>query len=533
MANYLQNVIDAPVPQSEPLDDRMAQNDAGGYAYPITDEVRMHRFLIMGSEGGSHYQSERTMTLENAEATKRHLAQAGKDAVDHLVQVSLERRAPRVSPILFAMAIAASSDNPETRKYALEMLSKVAATASHLEEFAGYVDSMRGWGRSLRSAVGRWYTERTPEEVAFQAVKYRTRTGWSHRDLLRKVHPDTERDSDLWHVFEWITQGTVPPERESLRIIHSFLEAQAETDPKRMAELVTREDLPREAVPPGMLGHDEVWAALGHRMPPLAFVRNLPALTSHNAIRPMEAGWAVEKIEAMRSILREDGSVRPAPVHPMNILLAMMVYRMGRSIDGKSRWTPVSQVSTALDGAFDRSFSAAPETGQRIYLAVDTSGSMDHFVVGKIRNLTARMAAAAVTMAIARREPNHVIRMFDTEPREIHVTATDSLRDVMERTGALPSGGTDLAQPILDATKNRIPVDCFVIATDGQTWAGGIHPAEALRQYRRKMGIPAKAVQLNFCANSYTVMDPEDAGTLDLPGFDAALPQILHDFMVT
>ena len=87
----------------------------------------------------------------------------------------------------------------------------------------------------------------------------------------------------------------------------------------------------------------------------------------------MEAQWTVERINRMRS--GEDG--RPAPIHPMNILTAMMVYRMGRSIDGKSMWTPVPQVSAALDQAFDRSFSAAPKTGRRVYLAIDVSGSMD------------------------------------------------------------------------------------------------------------------------------------------------------------
>lgn len=532
MSTYLQRVLDTPAPQSEPLDDRMVPNNAGGYAYPVDDKVRTHRFLIIGSEDGSYYQKERELTLENAQAVKRYIKEAGVAAVEHIVDVAAQRRAPRVSPGLFALAIAASADEDETRKAALDALPIVAATGSHLEEFAGYVNSMRSWGRGLRNAVSRWYSERGAKEVAFQAVKYRTRHGWSHRDILRSAHPEVEKDSDLWHINEWITHGTVPPERENLAMIHTFIRAQEETDPNRMAELIRAERLPREGVPLPMLQHDQVWAALADDMPPLAFVRNLPALTSHHVIRPMEAQWAVERIQKMRAGVHADGTRRPAPVHPMNLLTAMMVYRMGHSVDGKGSWTPVPQISEALDEAFDQSFSAAPSTGQRIYLSVDTSGSMTWNTLGKIRNLTARMAAAAVSMAIARREPNHIIRMFDTKMIDLHVTARDSLRDVMERTEALGGGGTDLAQPILNATENNIPVDCFVIATDGELWAGDIHPAEALRKYRQKTGIPAKAVQLAFVSNRTTIMDPEDAGTLDLAGFDAAIPTILHDFMV-
>ena len=94
-----------------------------------------------------------------------------------------------------------------------------------------------------------------------------------------------------------------------------------------------------------MLKHDRIWKALPPQMPPLAFVRNLPALTAHGVIRPMAAGWAVERISRLRARTTRDGRQLPVPVHPFNILLAMMVYRMGRSIDGASKWNPVPQVS--------------------------------------------------------------------------------------------------------------------------------------------------------------------------------------------
>ena len=45
----------------------------------------------------------------------------------------------------------------------------------------------------------------------------------------------------------------------------------------------------------------------------------------------------------------------------------------------------------------------------------------------------------------------------------------------------LPFGGTDCALPMLYATRKRLPVDAFVVMTDNETWAGNIHPVEALR----------------------------------------------------
>ena len=136
-------------------------------------------------------------------------------------------------------------------------------------------------------------------------------------------------------------------------------------------------------------------------------------------------------------------------------------------------------------------------------------------------------------MAIARREPNHFTAAFSNQMEEFNVTARDSLQDVMNRIGRMRAGATDMSLPMLHAMEQRIPVDCFVIATDGETYAGQVHPAEALRQYRQKTGIAAKAVQLAFVANHHSIMDPDDAGTLDIPGFDAAIPAILHDFLLS
>ena len=70
------------------------------------------------------------------------------------------------------------------------------------------------------------------------------------------------------------------------------------------------------------------------------------------------------------------------------------------------------QVVDALDQAFERSFDSAPQTNQRFYLGIDVSGSMGSGEVAGVPGLTPRMAAAAMTMAIARREPNYYIAGF-------------------------------------------------------------------------------------------------------------------------
>jgi 60 kDa SS-A/Ro ribonucleoprotein len=73
-------------------------------------------------------------------------------------------------------------------------------------------------------------------------------------------------------------------------------------------------------------------------------------------------------------------------------------------------------------------------------------------------------------------------------------------------------------------------VDTFVVYTDNETWAGNIHPAQALRAYRERMGIAAKLVVVAMVSNGFTIADPDDAGMLDVVGFDTATPQVISDF---
>lgn len=91
-------------------------------------------------------------------------------------------------------------------------------------------------------------------------------------------------------------------------------------------------------------------------------------------------------------------------------------------------------------------------------------------------------------------------------------------------------GGTDCALPMLYAAARKLEVDVFHIYTDNETWAGGIHPFQALRQYREQTGIPAKLVIVAMTSTGFSIADPNDAGMLDVAGFDSAAPAVIADF---
>uniref|UniRef100_A0A914W0A8 VWFA domain-containing protein n=1 Tax=Plectus sambesii TaxID=2011161 RepID=A0A914W0A8_9BILA len=75
--------------------------------------------------------------------------------------------------------------------------------------------------------------------------------------------------------------------------------------------------------------------------------------------------------------------------------------------------------------------------------------------------------------------------------------------------------------------------DVFIVITDSETYFGDIHPSEALKKYRTMMDVKdARLIVMGMVANEFTIADPTDPGMLDVVGFDAAVPQIIHDFVL-
>ena len=113
-------------PQSQPIPGTaQVRNDNAGYVWAVDDWARLDRFLILGSEGGTFYATERKLTRESAAAVLRCIAADGARVVERIVAVSEAGRAPKNDPAIFALALAASQGNDETRRAALVALPRV------------------------------------------------------------------------------------------------------------------------------------------------------------------------------------------------------------------------------------------------------------------------------------------------------------------------------------------------------------------------------------------------------------------------
>lgn len=163
-------------PQNKPMKPDQVQNNAGGYAWQVNDWTMLDRFLLLGTEKATYYQDEQTLTIEAAEATLRCIKENAKAVVDRVVEISHSGRASKNDPALFVLSLCASlPESIEDKTYALDHLNLVARTGTHLFTFIEYVQTYRGWGRSLRHYIGEWYLSKDINSLAYQLIKYRSR----------------------------------------------------------------------------------------------------------------------------------------------------------------------------------------------------------------------------------------------------------------------------------------------------------------------------------------------------------------------
>ncbi len=167
--------------------------------------------------------------------------------------------------------------------------------------------------------------------------------------------------------------------------------------------------------------------------------------------------------------------------------------------------------------------------------------------------LTCREASVALALVTAATEPRTLITGFtagsnsrgsriagsyptrwgvgyDTAITPLSISPRQRLDDAVRTVAGLPFGGTDCALPMIWAQQTGQQIDTFLIVTDNETWAGSVHPHQALEQYRQATGINARLAVAAMTSTEFSIADPDDPGSLDVSGFDSAVPTLLADF---
>jgi 60 kDa SS-A/Ro ribonucleoprotein len=533
------NLISETVPQSQPLNERQVKNNAGGFVFQIDRWKRLERFLILGSDSSTYYQKAVDLTRENAKCVTDCYNEDAHQTVALIVEVSVEARAPKNDAAIFALAMGAAHEDVKVRQIALPQLQQVCRTSTHLFQFVKAAKALgRGWGRSMKTAVAKWYNDKSVNDVAYQVIKYREREGYTHKRLMQTAHPNPGKDEVRIGLYKYLWNKPFLDSQLPKIIVAHEAAMHKDCTKKRRIELIKDHNLPWEALPTECNADPDYWEAMLPKIGLTALIRNLGNMSRIGLIKPLSAA---EKLICDR--FKDDMDLRKSKLHPFTILQAMSTYSSGKGFRGSNHWNVSMPIVSALDKAFYKSFKNVVPTGKRHLIALDVSGSMSSPFGGG--SLSCCQATAALAMLSVSIEPQtHVVGFFGgpgsyyNRPARGDIAGINPLRildgmslnDAMHEALKNNFGSTDCALPMLYALEKKLEVDVFTIMTDNETWAGNIHPMEALRSYRKKTSIPAKLIVVGMTSTGFSIADPADGNALDVAGFDSSAPMVMADF---
>lgn len=519
MDNYKKYLGSTPQTSKMPGKNQV-KNNAGGYVFKTDDMTVLKRFLCLGTTGGTYYVGERDLTIKNMDIIVNLLNFDYKAILDTAAEYSKYGRIVKNETAILVLALGMSNDKEEVREYAASKFNEIIRIPTHLFTFMNYIKQLRGTGRLVRNTISKWYLDKPEDKLVYHILKYQNRAGWSHLDVLRLAHakPKTEFQNSL---FGWLAGKRVPPKHE---LIEAFMALREEKlSPNKVVKIIKKYGVTWEFVPTLFLGFPEVWKALLPNLPMTALVRNLGRMSSSGALRPL-----TEETNMVVSKLTDPNIVKRSMIHPIQAAIAAKTYSKGAGVRGHLTWTVNTAIKDALNELTMLSFDNVKPTGKRYLLGLDVSNSMSSYTCADV--LTAAEASAVMALATVKAEKNVHAVAFSHELVNFPLSKTDSISNVLRHMRDIPYGRTDCALPMIYATENKIPVDVFVIYTDNETYYGKIHPAEALKVYRRKMGINAKLVVVGMVATNFSIADPADPYQLDIAGFDSSTPKAISEF---
>jgi len=560
--------------QTEQAREDQILNSAGGFSFEVSPWDKLNRFLILGSEKGSYYVSEKEQTIHNYDNIKNLLPIDYKKVIDTIIDISQNGRAPKNNNAVFALAVCSVFGSKEAKEMANKAMPLVCRFSTDLFSWVNTVNELKEGKKSkgLQRSIGRWYNSKDASFVAYQICKYPGRTvdnkRWTHADLLKIAYilpkntsnNDKSRtassseheiafkyaihgvfsDEDIKTTNELIEQGKkkwfgltkkdLEPLKEikSLEYIWAHEQAKNSTDKKEIISLIKKYKLTTESIPTDFLKEKDVLSALLQNMPMTAMLRKLGQYTAKEVLKPLskETSLVIDK-------LSDKEFLKKSRIHPMTLFICWKIYQSGCGEKGSYSWDPIPAILSALENAFYLSFDNCEKIDKNIFIGVDVSPSMFGSKCAGNDNVSAAEAAAVISMVIMRSCKNYQICAFQHKIVDMKLTSTMSFNEVINKMEKFSNGwgGTDCSAPILQAINQNVDVDTFITLTDNETWHGTIHPFEALKKYRSKCNSHAKIAYLSFTSNNFSLADKEDKGCIDIVGLDSHIPQILSDFI--
>lgn len=484
-------------------------NDAGGKAYKMEDRLALAQIASTGCLNGTYYKDEQTQLDEVT-------AIAGRLPGDFLAKVAIyarEKGAMKDMPALLLAVLAGRGDITNLKL----AFARCMDNGRMVRNFVQMVRSGKFGRSSLGSApkklVQNWLNERDSRKLFGDSVG----NDPSMADVIKMVHPSpvTPEKAALYAymIDKDYKKKDLP---QIVKDFESFKAGKTEEVPNVPHQMLTALPLT-----------DKQWKGIAENGGWHFLRMNLNTFVRHNVFSNQKM------VQFVANKLADKDEIRKSKAFPYQLLMAYL------ATDN----TVPNEVRNALQDAVETATENVPAIDGKVYIMVDTSGSMQSPVTGNRGSATTNMrcvdVAALIAASIMRKNPNAEVLPFDTTVHKHNLNPRDSIMTNAQKLASYGGGGTNCAIALADLNARKAKGDLIIYVSDNESWVtkeqhhyygryAGTDTAKEFAEFKTR-NPKAKMVCIDLTPNG-TAQAQEDKSIMNIGGFSDSVFEVINNF---
>lgn len=483
-------------------------NNAGGVAYKMDDKLALAQMVATGCFNGTFYQTAE----EQINALTALAAKLPGDFVAKAAIYARERGYMKDSPAVLCAVLAGRGDIVNLKA----AFARCMDNGRMVRNFVQMVRSGKFGRASLGSApkklVQKWLNERKHNRLFADSVG----NDPSLADVIKMVHP-TPADKEQAALFAYIIGKDYKAKDlpECVKDFEKFKAGKSDEVPDVPHQMLTSLTLT-----------DEQWKGIAKKGG-WHFVRmNLNTFVRHNVFSDKKM------VKFVADKLADKAEIAKSKVFPYQLMVAYL--NTGSDVP--------AEVRNALQDAMEVATENTPTIDGKVYIMVDTSGSMGSPITGHRGTATTAVrcidVASLIAASIQRKNPNAEIIPFDTSVHKHDLNPRDSIMTNAHKLSKYGGGGTDCSSALRSLNTRKASGDLIIYVSDNESWAD----RQPLYGYSRGTGTmvefaefkkrnpKAKMICIDLTPNT-TVQAKDSKEVMNIGGFSDNVFEVINSFV--
>ena len=413
-------------------------NEAGGEAYSLSDKAALAQYAMTGCFNGTYYVSDEEQLKKTLELANK----VDPKFVAKLAVYSRQKGLMKDMPAVLAAVVAGKA--PELLSL---IFDRVVDNPKMLRNFVQVLRSGATGRKSLGTRPKKLVQSFLENLTDDQLFKADVGNDPSLPDIIKMVHPrpaNKKRSAMYGYLL-----GKEYNKRDLAKLAKEF-----EAFKKDMSGEIP--DVPFQMLTALPLT-DEHWSQIANNATWTQVRMNLNTFARHNVFKDSKLTSKLAKK------LADPEQVKKAKAFPYQLFTAFQNVK-----------DVPSEMTLALQDAADHALDNIPEFKGKVYIMVDTSGSMSSAVTGNRGSVTTKTrcvdVAALFASAILRKNPNAEVIPFDTRVHPHKLNSRDSVMTNAKTLAAFGGGGTQCSEALAHVNRKSGNGDLVIYISDNESW---------------------------------------------------------------